>query len=112
MNGAIGECQGGLRSFWNETRILPGIADAEGILGLFLQPDELFREPGAHRLGHLEFEQETARRRVADRALEVAEVPEIGGKAVAALAAHGGLHHHPERTNAPGAPAEGSKPPL
>ena len=108
MNGAIGECQGGLRGFWNEARILPGFADAEGILGLLLQPDELFREPGAHRSGHIEFEQETACRRVADRAFEVAEVPEIGGKAVADLADHGGLHHHPERRNARGAAGEGT----
>src|SRR4029453_423075 len=44
VNGALGERQGGLRTFWNEAGIFSSIADADRVLGLLLQPDQLFRE--------------------------------------------------------------------
>jgi hypothetical protein len=92
----------------DNARILPDVANA-GIFLLLFQPGELARELLAHGPGHLKFEQEGAGRGVADVAMELAEITEIGCEAITDLADHWHVDHHPERGNAGGSAREGAR---
>src|SRR5665213_719277 len=96
-----------MRTCRDDARLLPGVRDA-GILLLLFQPGKLACEFLAHRRRHGEFEQEAALGGVADEALELAEITEIGRDAVADPADHGHRDHHPERRNAAGPACEGA----
>src|SRR5258705_2521220 len=91
----------------DDARIFPAVENA-GIFQLPFQPGELARELLPHRPGHLEFEQEGATGGVADNALELAEIAEIGRDGTADLADHGHLDQHPERRDAGGPAVEGA----
>src|SRR5260370_6547886 len=101
MNGAVGQGQSRMWNCRDDARMFPDVGDAGSFLLLF-QPGELARELFPHGLGHLEFEQEGAAHGVADKALEVAEIVKMGGDAIADLAGHRYVDHHPERRNACG----------
>src|SRR5216684_3777746 len=106
MNGAVGQGQSRMRTCGDDARIFPDIDDA-GIFLLLFQPGELAGELLPHGPRHLEFEQEGAGRGVADKALELTEIVEIGCDGIADLAEHRHVDHHPERRNA-GGPARES----
>src|SRR5258708_14870619 len=88
-----------MRTCREDARIFPDVGDA-GIFQLFFQPNELVRELFPHGPGHLEFEQEGAGRGVADKALELTEIAEIGCDGIADLADYRHVDHHPARRNA------------
>src|SRR5437879_3908431 len=92
-----------MRTCRDDARILSDVEDA-GIFLLLFQPGKLAREFLPQRLGHLEFEQEGAVHSVADKAIELTEIAEIGCDGIADLADHRHVDHHPERRNA-GSPA-------
>src|SRR6266436_10354309 len=96
-----------MRSWRNDARIFPNVGDA-GIFLFLFQPGELARELLPHRPGHLEFEQEGAAHRVADKPLELTEIAEIGCDGIADLADHRHVDHHPERRNSGGPAREGA----
>ena len=75
-NAAVAPASIRVRGSRDETRLLPA-STIRRIFALFFQPDQLVRELRAHRLRHFKSEQEAAGHGVADRALEVAELPEI-----------------------------------
>jgi hypothetical protein len=104
---AVGEGQCGMRACRDDPRVFPGFADG-GILLLVVEPGELGCELLAHGGGHGEFEQEAAGSGVADVPVELAEIAEIGGDAIADLADHRHGDHHPERRNAAGPAREGA----
>src|SRR5436189_3956226 len=92
----------------NDAGIFPDVGDA-GIFQLLFQPGELARELLPHRPGHFEFEQEGAICGVADNALELTEIAEIGRDRTADLADHWDLDQHPERRDAGGPAGEGAR---
>src|ERR1700738_4819463 len=92
----------------NDASIFPDVGDA-GILQLLFQPGELARELLPRRPGHLEFEQEGATGGVADNAVELAEIAEIGRDGTAEFADHWYLDQHPERRDAGGPAGEGAR---
>src|SRR5713101_2608486 len=97
-----------MRTCRDDARIFPDVEDA-GIVQLLFQPGELARELLPHRPGHLEFEQEGATGGVADNALELTEIAEMGRDGTADLADHWHLEQHPERRDAGGPAGEGAR---
>src|SRR5713101_6233523 len=97
-----------MRTCRDDARIFPDVRDA-GVFQLLFQPGELVRELLPHWAGHFEFEQEGTGRGVADDALELAEIAEIGGDGTADLADHRHLDQHPERRDAGGSARESAR---
>src|ERR1700694_1860531 len=96
-----------MRTCRDDPRMLPDIGNA-GIFQLLFQPGELARELLPHGPGHLEFEQEGAGLDVADNALELTEIAEIGCDGIADLADYWHVDQHPERRNSGGPTREGA----
>ena len=85
----------------DDADVPPAVGDARIFLFLF-QPGELARQLLALRRGHGEFEQEAAGGDVADLAIELTEITEIGCDAIPDLADHRHGDQHPEWRNAAG----------
>ena len=104
---AIGEGQGRVRTCRDDARLFPAIEDA-GVFLLLFEPGKFARELLAHGSGHVELEQKAAGNGVADDALQVTEIPEIGCDTVSDLADHRHRDHHSERRNAAGPASKGA----
>lgn len=104
VGASVGERQECMRDLRHEPRVTPQIFDA-GVL-LLLEPGQFLRHPGAPRPGHLELHQEAHLQRRGNRALEFAEVLEIGDHALADLADDRHVNDHAERRDTLGAAGE------
>src|SRR2546429_8264405 len=96
-----------MRTCRDDPRIFPDVGDT-GIFQLLFQPSELVCKLLAHGPGHLEFEEKGAGRGVADKAIELTEIAEIGGDGITDFAEHWHVHQHPERRNTRGPAREGA----